>query len=171
MASEGSSPPAGWYKDPANATQQRYWDGSQWTQKIKPLVAASTPVSSPVIQPATPQFTSSRGSPSHLTFTKSQRKGFFSSLFDFSFSSLVAPSIIKVIYGLALAGIAIEALFWVYIGLHAGTSLGLALVVIGVPLITLLSIVWTRVILEFLIVIFRILESNQELVELAKRGR
>ena len=24
-------PPAGWYADPANPAQRRYWDGSAWT--------------------------------------------------------------------------------------------------------------------------------------------
>ncbi|MEX2501395.1 MAG: CD225/dispanin family protein [Trueperaceae bacterium] len=26
------TPPAGWYPDPQDATQQRYWDGSAWTE-------------------------------------------------------------------------------------------------------------------------------------------
>lgn len=26
-----AQPPAGWYPDPSDATQQRYWDGSAWT--------------------------------------------------------------------------------------------------------------------------------------------
>ncbi|HWA64811.1 MAG TPA: DUF2510 domain-containing protein [Mycobacteriales bacterium] len=26
-----AQPPAGWYPDPSDATQQRYWDGSTWT--------------------------------------------------------------------------------------------------------------------------------------------
>ena len=30
-----SQPPRGWYADPARAGQERYWDGSQWTQVVR----------------------------------------------------------------------------------------------------------------------------------------
>jgi hypothetical protein len=29
-------PPAGWYADPANQQQMRYWDGSAWTNHTQP---------------------------------------------------------------------------------------------------------------------------------------
>lgn len=29
--------PAGWYPDPENPAQQRYWDGATWTQNVAPL--------------------------------------------------------------------------------------------------------------------------------------
>lgn len=32
--------PAGWYPDPSNAAQQRYWDGNGWTEHVHPPVAA-----------------------------------------------------------------------------------------------------------------------------------
>lgn len=32
-------PPAGWYPDPENAGQQRYWDGAQWTEHRAPLAS------------------------------------------------------------------------------------------------------------------------------------
>ncbi len=32
--------PAGWYPDPSNSTQQRYWDGNGWTEHVHPLVQA-----------------------------------------------------------------------------------------------------------------------------------
>jgi hypothetical protein len=35
-----SSPPAGWYADPEDATQLRYWDGSGWTEHRSPAQAA-----------------------------------------------------------------------------------------------------------------------------------
>jgi hypothetical protein len=37
-------PPAGWYPDPNDAAQQRYWDGSTWTGHTAP---AATSVSAP----------------------------------------------------------------------------------------------------------------------------
>lgn len=35
--------PAGWYPDPENAGQQRYWDGTAWTQNFAPLSAPEVP--------------------------------------------------------------------------------------------------------------------------------
>ena len=29
-------PEAGWYRDPGDSTQQRYWNGSAWTEHFKP---------------------------------------------------------------------------------------------------------------------------------------
>jgi uncharacterized protein (AIM24 family) len=31
--------PAGWYQDPANPSQQRYWDGQQWTEHVHAAAA------------------------------------------------------------------------------------------------------------------------------------
>lgn len=39
--------PAGWYPDPDDSSQQRYWDGSQWTDHRTP----ATPTTSPWGQP------------------------------------------------------------------------------------------------------------------------
>lgn len=33
-----SRPPAGWYRDPYDATKQRYWDGAEWTEHVAPGV-------------------------------------------------------------------------------------------------------------------------------------
>lgn len=41
-----SAAPAGWYPDPQNPGQQRYWDGSAWAAVAPP--APSAPVSAPV---------------------------------------------------------------------------------------------------------------------------
>ena len=38
--SRSMSTPAGWYPDPNDASQQRYWDGSQWTEQIQPAQQA-----------------------------------------------------------------------------------------------------------------------------------
>ena len=40
---EGQSP-AGWYPDPAGSGQQRYFDGSTWTENYAPLAPAPVPV-------------------------------------------------------------------------------------------------------------------------------
>jgi hypothetical protein len=33
-----ASPPAGWYTDPFGESEQRYWDGEQWTAGTNPPV-------------------------------------------------------------------------------------------------------------------------------------
>ena len=45
----GGTPP-GWYPDPHNGTQQRYWDGAAWTQNVAPLTP-TTPPPQPSQQP------------------------------------------------------------------------------------------------------------------------
>lgn len=36
-----STIPAGWYPDPSNESQQRYWNGSQWTANTAPIAPAA----------------------------------------------------------------------------------------------------------------------------------
>lgn len=40
---QGGPPPAGWYPDPEQAGQQRYWDGQQWTEHRAPAAGQATP--------------------------------------------------------------------------------------------------------------------------------
>jgi hypothetical protein len=40
---ESSQQPAGWYDDPEDASQLRYWDGSQWTDNRNPKGGAPAP--------------------------------------------------------------------------------------------------------------------------------
>ena len=37
----GQSTPAGWYPDPQNPGQQRYWDGAAWSEATQPGAAAA----------------------------------------------------------------------------------------------------------------------------------
>ncbi|MEM7139751.1 MAG: DUF2510 domain-containing protein [Actinomycetota bacterium] len=41
MSNTGDTPPAGWYPDPDDATQLRFWNGSAWTEQRR--TAASMP--------------------------------------------------------------------------------------------------------------------------------
>jgi hypothetical protein len=95
-------------------------------------------------------------------------KGFFGALFDLSFSSFVTTKIIKVLYVLAIVIAGIIALAYTIAAFAADPVLGLLTLVILAPLGFLLYVIYTRVILELIIVIFRILETNTELVHLQR---
>lgn len=47
-----SNVPAGWYPSPEDPTQNRYWDGGQWTQHSAPVAAPAPTSSAPVALPA-----------------------------------------------------------------------------------------------------------------------
>lgn len=44
MADEGPQAPAGWYPDPTVPGQQRYWDGTGWTEHTAPGPGSARPV-------------------------------------------------------------------------------------------------------------------------------
>ncbi len=49
-----TSPQPGWYADPQNAANVRYWDGSQWTDQVQPAQQAA-PAPQPTPQPVQAQ--------------------------------------------------------------------------------------------------------------------
>lgn len=96
-----------------------------------------------------------------------QPSSFFSSLFDFSFSTFVTTKIIKVLFvlGIIFAGLwSIMIFFSLASKGGASTILGLILI----PLLFILGVIYFRVVLEIIIVIFRIAENTSEI---AQRGR
>jgi hypothetical protein len=97
-------------------------------------------------------------------------KGFFASLFDISFSSLITTKVIKVLYVISLIVIGLVALFFVIAAFASSSAAGVITLLIIAPLLALLYVVYTRVVLEFIIVVFRIAEYTHELVELTRAG-
>jgi phosphoglycerol transferase MdoB-like AlkP superfamily enzyme len=92
-----------------------------------------------------------------------QDKGFFGSLFDTTFSSLITTKIIRVLYILALIVIGLAALFYTIFAFTQSAALGVITLLVLAPLAALLYAIYTRVILEVIIVLFRILETNQQI--------
>jgi hypothetical protein len=94
------------------------------------------------------------------------QKGFLGSLFDFSFTSMVTPKIIKVLYVLA-------AIMWTVLGLGyvglawstGGTGAGIAVLIIIFPIWVLLGLGITRVVLESFMVVFRMYEEVTKIRE------
>jgi|tagenome__1003787_1003787.scaffolds.fasta_scaffold17881820_1 hypothetical protein len=97
------------------------------------------------------------------------QKGFFASLFDVSFSSLVTTRIIRGLYTLLLVVISIGAA-GVLLGVLAGDGSAaekLAAVIL-VPVGWLLYVVWSRVVLEVVITLFRIMENTREIADASR---
>lgn len=88
-----------------------------------------------------------------------QSRSFFSSLFDFSFSSFVTLRFIKVLYGIfmAIAAIIGLAIFFTFAS-QGGVAIVLAL--IFAPIAFFIYLLIYRVLLEFIVVIFRIAENT-----------
>jgi Domain of unknown function (DUF4282) len=93
-------------------------------------------------------------------------KGFFGSLFDFSFKSFVTPKIIKVLYVLFTIWTALVALILLIVGFRTGgLAGGLFMLIIVVPIYVLLTLGVWRVVLEAFMVIFRIYEETKKISE------
>ncbi len=97
-----------------------------------------------------------------------QAKGFLESLFDFSFTTFVTSKLIKVLYVLSIVCAALGWLFLIIIGFTVSTALGVLMLLIGGPLLFLLSVIYARVLLEIMIVIFRISEHTAEIAAHAR---
>jgi hypothetical protein len=100
--------------------------------------------------------------------TPFEASGFLSSLFDFSFTSFITTKLIKLIYALTMLVSAGFALFVAAAGFSMGSAVGLLTLVIVAPLTFLMSVIYFRVLLELVIVVFRMAEH---LAEIARRGR
>jgi uncharacterized membrane protein (DUF485 family) len=95
-------------------------------------------------------------------------KGFFGSLFDLSFTSFVTSKLVKVLYVLAIVGAGVWAIVLAVPAFQGGTALGLLMALVVAPLFFVLAVIWSRVVLELIVVIFRI---SEQLAEIAQQGR
>jgi len=87
-------------------------------------------------------------------------RGFFQSLFDFSFSSFITIRLIKVIYALFIAASAFFALILVAGAFSASAVLGLLALLIAAPVLFFFYVILARVYLELVVAIFRIAENT-----------
>ena len=99
-----------------------------------------------------------------------QEKSFFASLFDVDFESFITPRIVKVLYVLTMVVFGLAALAYVIWAFTESIVFGLLMLVIIAPLMFLLYLIYTRVVLEIFLAIFRIMESNFELVALQRQA-
>ena len=94
-------------------------------------------------------------------------KPFFSSLFDFSFSSFITPKIIKILFVIGLILVAIFTLIMIITAFISHIGFGVVILILS-PIIFFLYTLAVRIYLELLIVIFRI---QGDIAELAHRSK
>jgi hypothetical protein len=95
-------------------------------------------------------------------------QGFLASLFDVEFKSLITTKVIKVLYILSMIVIGLAALAFVVAAFANSVAGGLIVLLIVAPLVALLYLIYVRVLLEIVIAVFRIMETNTELVTLQR---
>jgi Domain of unknown function (DUF4282) len=94
--------------------------------------------------------------------------GFITSLFDLSFSKFITTKLIKVLFVISIALAAFGSLALVVTGFTASAIAGILMLLIGAPLLFFFYVIYARVMMELIMVIFR---SSEYLAEIAKQGR
>jgi Domain of unknown function (DUF4282) len=87
-----------------------------------------------------------------------QASGFFSALFDFSFSSFATPKIVKFVYLLATIFIALGFLSWVIGAFSASVGLGIVVLILG-AVAALVWLAFIRMTLEIYYAVVRMSED------------
>ena len=84
---------------------------------------------------------------------------FFGALFDFSFSEFVTTRIIKVLYVLGMIGVTLWSLVFLFAGLSRGGGAAFFALLFSV-LGFFVGLIYLRVLLEFIVIVFRIAENT-----------
>ena len=94
-----------------------------------------------------------------------EKTGFIGSLFDFSFTEFVTTRIIKFLFVLSIILSAIVALGIVIAGFSSNSGAAGILALLFSPVVFFLNVLFSRIWLELIIVVFRIAENTGRLVE------
>lgn len=92
-----------------------------------------------------------------------EAKGFFGSLFDYSFGSYITPKIIKVLYVLATVLVALWTLALVLIAFNVSSGFGVFTLLILGPFYFVVAMIYARVFLELLSAFFHIHDDVKEI--------
>lgn len=93
-----------------------------------------------------------------------QKDASFAALLDFSFNEFVTMSVIKILYIIAIALSALGILFFVITSFMASVVTGLIMLILS-PIFFVLYVLFARIWLEIIMVIFRIEENTKVLAE------
>jgi len=87
-----------------------------------------------------------------------EEKGFLATIFDFSFTEFVTTKVIKFLLGLAMVVNVIFTIMFIVGGFSNSTLQGIVFLILS-PVIYLILMLFSRIYLELIIVIFRIAEN------------
>lgn len=88
-----------------------------------------------------------------------EAKGFFGALFDFGFNHFVTPKIVKIVYVLGMAAIALGALVLLLSSLASGEPLAILAAIILIPIGAIIYLAFFRMMLEMYYAIVRLSED------------
>ena len=91
-------------------------------------------------------------------------KGFFTNLFDFSFSEFIVPQIIKILYCIGILGAALSALWFIVGGFHGNVFTAILAIILS-PVVFVIAVILVRVYLEVVMVLFRIANNTSKMVK------
>ncbi|RKY28153.1 MAG: hypothetical protein DRP83_01185 [Planctomycetota bacterium] len=94
----------------------------------------------------------------------SEKPGFLGSLFDFSFSEFVTTRVIKTLFVVAIVMVGLGTIGLIISGFSKSATMGVFMLLLS-PLFFLLYVLFARIWLELIIVMFRIAENTGRLVE------
>jgi Domain of unknown function (DUF4282) len=106
-----------------------------------------------------------QGATVHSPVSHASAKGFVGSLFDFGFNSFVTPKVVKVLYVLITAGLALVELGYLLFAFKASAIFGIISLVILCPLSFFVYLALWRVLLELFMVIFRMADDLRSIRE------
>jgi hypothetical protein len=84
-------------------------------------------------------------------------------LFSLSFNQWVSLKLVKFLYGLSILSAGLIAIFFVMMGFKISIWFGIFSLLIGAPLIFLLIVICSRILLETILVIFRMADHITEI--------
>lgn len=107
-------------------------------------------------------------SPSALSHTWSQVRAMMSILTDLSFKRFVTPRLIRLLYLISLIGAVLAALAWMVKGFSVSIAYGCFTFITG-PVAFFIYMLTARVMLEFMLAVFRIAENTEKLRDKIER--
>jgi hypothetical protein len=106
-----------------------------------------------------------QGATTHSPASHASAKGFVGSLFDFGFTSFVTPKVVKVVYVLIMAGLALVEAGYLIFAFRTSPAFGIISLVILCPLSFFVYLALWRILLELFIVVFRIADDIRSIRE------
>ncbi len=99
---------------------------------------------------------------SPLDGTRQDQRGFFESLMDTRFDSLITPKLIRLLYVLSMIVIAIGTIVFVIAGFADSAGSGVILLILA-PIVALIYLIVVRLWLELIVVTFKIREAADQI--------